>query len=46
MPTLAHSEEPDEMPHIAAFQKVLHCLLRQKRSSEKEIQFLFGNYNL
>ena len=24
----------------------LHCLLRQCQSSEKEIQYFFGNYNL
>ena len=40
---LANSEDPDEMPHDAAFHLGLHCLLRQKRSAEKEIQFLFGN---
>ena len=39
MRTLAKSEDPDEMPHNAAFHKGLHCLLlRQKLSSEKEIQ--------
>ena len=27
MGTSTHSEEPDEMPHIAAFHKGLHCLL-------------------
>ena len=27
------------MPHNAAFHQGLHCLLRQKQSSEKEIQF-------
>ena len=31
--------DPDEMPHYAAFRHGLHCLLLQKRSSEKEIQF-------
>ena len=35
---MANSEEPDEMPHIAAFRQVLHCLLKQSRSSKKEIQ--------
>ena len=35
--TLANSEYPDEMPHNAAFHLGIHCLLRQNRSSEKEI---------
>ena len=39
MGTLANSEDPDEMPHNAAFHQGLHCLLRLKLSSEKEIQF-------
>ena len=30
MCTLANKEDPDEMPHDAAFQQGLHCLLRQK----------------
>ena len=29
------SEDPDEMPHIAAFHLGLHCLLRQNRLSGK-----------
>ena len=29
------------MPHFAAFHQGLHCLLRQKQSSKKEIQY-FG----
>ena len=37
MGTLANNENPDEMPHNAAFHQGLHCLLRQKQSSEKEI---------
>ena len=37
MGTLANSGDPDEMPHYAAFYLGLHCLLRQNRSSEKEI---------
>ena len=41
MLTLANSEDPDEMPHHGAFHQGLHYLLRQKRSAEKEIQFLF-----
>ena len=28
------SEDPDEMPHYAAFHQGLHCLLRQNRSSQ------------
>ena len=39
MRTLANSEDPYEMPHNAAFHQDLQCLLRQKQSSEKEIQF-------
>ena len=46
MHALANIEDLDEMPHNAAFYQDLHCLLRLKRSSEKEIQFLFGNYSL
>ena len=38
MGTLANSEHPDEMPPNAAFHQGLHCLLRQIRSSEKEIK--------
>ena len=34
----ALSVDPDEMLHNAAFHLGIHCLLRQKRSSEKEIQ--------
>ena len=39
MGTLANSGDPDEMPHNVAFHEGLHCLLRLKQSSEKEIQF-------
>ena len=39
MCTLTKSEYPDEMPHYAAFHQGLSFLLRQKQSSEKEIQF-------
>ena len=46
MRTLANSEDPDEMPHIAAFHQGLYCLPRQKRYIEKEMQFSFSNYNL
>ena len=41
MSTLANSADPDEMPHIVAFHQGLHCLLRQKQSSVKELQFYF-----
>ena len=37
--TFANSEDPDEMPHDVAFHQGLHFLLRQKQSSEKEIQY-------
>ena len=30
MGTLANSEDPDEMPHDAAFHQALHCLLKKK----------------
>ena len=36
---LANSDNPDTMPHDAAFHQGLHRLLIQKRSSKKEIQF-------
>ena len=39
MHIFANSEDPDEMPHDVAIHQGLHCLPRQKRSSEKEIQF-------
>ena len=35
----ANGEDPVEMLHHAAFHQSLHCLLRQRGSSEKEIQF-------
>ena len=34
---LGNSEDPDEMPHNAAFHQGLHCLLRQNRSQRKNI---------
>ena len=40
MGTLANSEDPDVRPHNAIFYQGLHCLLRQTRSSEKEIQYV------
>ena len=39
MCTLENSEGPDKMLHNAAFHQGLHCLLRLKQFSEKEIQF-------
>ena len=44
MGTLATSEDPDEMPHNAAFHQGLHYLLRQKWSLEKNT-ILFRKYN-
>ena len=40
MGTFTNTEDPDEMPHNAAFHKVLHCLLWVTRSSDKKIQLL------
>ena len=40
MGTSANSEDPDKMPHDAEFHQVLHCLLGQIQSSEKEIQYI------
>ena len=37
MGTLANSEGPNEMQYNATFHLGLHCLLRQKGSSEKVI---------
>ena len=41
MGTMANSEDPDEMRHMAAFHQGLHSFLRENQSSEKEIQHLF-----
>ena len=38
---VTNSEDPDEMPQNVAFHQGLNCLLRQKLSSEKEMQFYF-----
>ena len=46
MSVLANSEDPDEMPHYVAFHQSLSCLLRQKVSSAKEMQFYLENHNL
>ena len=37
--TLANSEDPDEMPHDAAFHQGLLCLLRENQSSGTEVHF-------
>ena len=37
MGTLANTEDLDEMQHDAAFHQGLHCLLRLKQPSGKEI---------
>ena len=42
MPTLSNSEDPDEMPHHAAFHQGLHCLLAQNRYAEKDEAFHQG----
>ena len=39
MRNLANSKDSDEIPHYAEFHQSLHCLLKQNRSSEKEVQF-------
>ena len=39
MRTLANSGDSDDMGHNAALHQGLHCLLKQKLSSEKKIQF-------
>ena len=36
MDTMGDSEDPYEMPHYVSFHQGLHCLLRQKQSTEKE----------
>ena len=41
MDTFANSANPDEMPQNAAFYQDIHCLVRQNRSSKKEIQSCF-----
>ena len=39
MGNLANRRDPDEMPQNETFHQGLHCLLRQERSPEKEIQY-------
>ena len=38
MDTLPKSEDPDEMPHYAAFHQVFALLVKVKQSSGKELQ--------
>ena len=45
MDTFINSEDPDQMPHYAAFHQGLYCLLGKKRSSDKKKHYL-KNYNL
>ena len=46
MGTLSNSEDPDEMPHNAAFHLGLRCLLRMKMIFRERNTILFGNNNL
>ena len=39
---MTNREDPDEMPHNAAFHQGLHCLLRQNQKT----YIFYGNYNL
>ena len=39
MGTFTNSEDPDEMPHNAAFHKGLHCLVRKKTDLLTKITF-------
>ena len=39
---LANSDDPDEMPHSAAFHLGKLCLLDENNLQRKEIQFLWG----
>ena len=45
MSSLSNSEDPDEMPHDAAFHQGLHCLLSQKQFLAKDIHFYVKNIN-
>ena len=42
--TLANSEDPDEMQHYAAFHQGLHCSLRLKQPSWKEIHHILETF--
>ena len=37
---MSRSKDPDEIPHNAELYQVLHCLLEQNWSSDKEIEYL------
>ena len=41
MSTLANSEDPDEMPHNAAFHQGLHCLLDKNDLKRKTYYFIW-----
>ena len=41
-----NSEDPDEMPHDAAFHQGLNCLLIFKQSSGTEKHHKVGNFSL
>ena len=40
--TMANSEDPDEMPHVAAFQQGMRCLLI---NLQRKKFIIFINYN-
>ena len=44
MGTFINREDPDEMPHNAAFHQGLHCMFRLKRSSDKKNKIFLENY--
>ena len=48
MDTFINSEDPDEMPHYAAFHQGLYCLLGRKdlQTINKQRKHTFKNYNL
>ena len=46
MDTFINSEDPDEMPHYAAFHQGLYCLLGKKDLQTKKTNTTFKNYNL
>ena len=46
MDTFINSEDPDEMPHYAAFHQGLYCLLGKKDLQTKKNNTTFKNYNL
>ena len=45
MGTLANTEDPDERQPNAAFHQGLHCLLRLKQPSSKEMHHSLENFN-